>query len=42
MLVLHPLENAIPFYKSHGFMEVTAEDDESAIESMVLDIWQGV
>jgi len=42
VLVLHPLENAIPFYKSHGFMEVTAEDDESAIESMVLDIWQGV
>lgn len=28
VLVLHPLETAIPFYKSLGFMEVAADNDE--------------
>lgn len=40
VLVLHPLEAAIPFYKSLGFMEVAAEEDESVVESMVLDVWR--
>lgn len=40
VLVLHPLEAAIPFYRSLGFMEVCSEEDESVVESMVLDIWR--
>ena len=40
MLTLHPLESAIPFYKSLGCVEVFADEYEEEVESMFLDIWQ--
>lgn len=39
MLALHPLESAIPFYKSLGCVEVFAECEDD-VESMFLDVWQ--
>jgi len=40
MLTLHPLESAIPFYKSLGCVEVFTDEFEEDVESMFLDIWQ--
>lgn len=40
MLTLHPLESAIPFYKSLGCVEVFTDEYEEEVESMFLDIWQ--
>ena len=39
LLILHPLESAISFYKSLGCVEVFDEDFQDEVESMFIDIW---
>ena len=40
LLILHPLESAISFYKSLGCVEVFNEDIQDEVESMFIDIWR--
>lgn len=39
LLILHPLETAISFYKSLGCVEVFNEEVQDEVESMFIDIW---
>lgn len=39
MLTFHPLEKAIPFYKSQGCIENYTDEFEDEVESMFIDIW---
>lgn len=39
LLVIQPLEEAVPFYKSLGCVEIFTNEFEDEIESMFLDIW---
>jgi GNAT superfamily N-acetyltransferase len=40
LLTFHPLEKAIPFYKSQGCIENYTDEFEDEVESMFIDIWQ--
>ncbi|MBR4397655.1 MAG: GNAT family N-acetyltransferase, partial [Fibrobacter sp.] len=40
LLTFHPLEKAIPFYKSQGCIENYTNEFEDEVESMFIDIWQ--
>jgi GNAT superfamily N-acetyltransferase len=39
LLILHPLETAVPFYKSLGCVEVFDEKCQDEVESMFIDVW---
>jgi len=39
LLTFHPLEKAIPFYKSQGCIENYTDEFEDEVESMFIDIW---
>ena len=39
LLILHPLETAVPFYKSLGCVEVFDEEFQDEVESMFIDVW---
>ena len=39
LLILHPLEKAVPFYKSLGCVEVFNEEFQDEVESMLIDVW---
>ena len=40
LLILHPLETAVSFYKSLGCVEVFNEEFQDEVESMFIDIWR--
>lgn len=39
LLILHPLETAVSFYKSLGCTEIFNEEFQDEVESMFIDIW---
>ena len=40
LLTLHPLEKAVPFYRSLGCVEIYEDEFKDVVESMFLDLWQ--
>ena len=40
LLILHPIETAVSFYKSLGCVEIFNEEIHDEVESMFIDIWQ--
>lgn len=40
LLIIHPLETAVSFYKSLGCVEVFNEEFQDEVESMFIDIWR--
>lgn len=40
LLTFHPLEKAIPFYKSLGCVKIYDDDFQENVESMFFDLWQ--